>query len=250
MTARRHRAALVTGGAQGIGKAIAARFVAGGWHVVIGDIDRVAGRETAAELGPRARFVHADVGEEEAVRRLVATAVRRHGGIDAMISNAGIGCGKPVTALTLAEWQRVIAVNLTAAFLAAKYAAPHLRARRGAILHLGSTRALMSEPNSEAYAATKGGLLALTHALALSLGPEVRVNCISPGWIATDAWRRRRDRREPVLSEADHRQHPVGRVGKPEDIADLAWYLCTQAGFITGQNLVCDGGMTRKMIYV
>ena len=111
---------------------------------------------------------------------------------------------------------------------------------------IASTRP-MSEPNTEAYSASKAGLVGLTHALAMSLSP-VRVNCISPGWIVTDSWRH--DGHTTTLTEQDHAQHPVGRVGRPEDIAEMALYLCTEkAGFITGQNVVIDGGMTKKMIY-
>ena len=107
-------------------------------------------------------------------------------------------------------------------------------------MNIASTRALQSEPDTEAYAASKGGLVALTHALALSLGPEVRVNCISPGWIAHQPVRRK-----------DHAQHPAGRVGQPQDVAELVAYLLSDAaGFVTGQNFVIDGGMTKKMIYV
>ncbi len=130
-----------------------------------------------------------------------------------------------------------------------KHAVPHLRNTRGAIVNMASTRALQSEPDTEAYAATKGGMVALTHALAVSLGPEIRVNCISPGWIDTRAWQGGSDEVE-ALSQADHHQHPAGRVGTPEDIAALVAYLISpQASFITGQNVVADGGMVRKMIY-
>ena len=109
----------------------------------------------------------------------------------------------------------------------------------------------MSEPDNEAYAASKGGLVALTHALAISLGPEVRVNCVSPGWIDVSGEKKKSARRPDPPSAADHAQHPVGRVGRPEDIAEAALYLLSaRAGFITGANLVVDGGMTRKMIYV
>jgi NAD(P)-dependent dehydrogenase (short-subunit alcohol dehydrogenase family) len=149
---------------------------------------------------------------------------------------------KPVTDLSLDEWRRVLDVNLTGAFLLAKHAAPRLRQAQGAIVNIASTRALMSEPDTEAYAASKGGLVALTHALAMSLGPKVRVNCISPGWIDTAG---------EELSEADHAQHPAGRVGRPEDVAELvAWLSSPKSEFVTGANFVIDGGMTRKMIYV
>ena len=192
-----------------------------------------------------------DVGVETTARRAVKKVVGLFGRLDVLVNNAGIGISKPMTELTLKEWNRVLAVNLTAAFLFSRCAAPHLRKRRGAIINIASTRALMSEPNTEAYSASKGGIVALTHALAVSLGPEVRVNCISPGWIEVSAWRKRRGRKRPALSEADHAQHPAGRVGAPEDIAALAAYLASpEAGFITGANFVADGGMTRKMIYV
>jgi NAD(P)-dependent dehydrogenase (short-subunit alcohol dehydrogenase family) len=157
------------------------------------------------------------------------------------VGNAGIMVRKPVTELGLDEWRRVLDTNLTAAFLLAKHAAGHLRRARGAIVTIASTRALQSEPGTEAYSASKGGLVALTHALAVSLGPEVRVNCVSPGWIDTAG--------EP-LSNADHEQHPAGRVGRPEDVAALVdWLLGPESGFVTGANFVLDGGMTRKMVY-
>jgi NAD(P)-dependent dehydrogenase (short-subunit alcohol dehydrogenase family) len=147
--------------------------------------------------------------------------------------------------LTLAEWHKVIDTNLTATFLFARAAEKALRAAKGAIVTIASTRALMSEPDTESYAASKGGLVALTHALAISLGPDIRVNCISPGWIATTF------EGETKLRRKDHAQHPAGRVGKPQDIAAMTTYLldAKRAGFITGANFIVDGGMTRKMIY-
>ena len=247
------KVALVTGGAQGIGKAIAQRFLRDGMRVAILDADEEAGRET--ETGLRAlgevSFLPTDIANEDQVVEAVERTVSGFGGLDVLVNNAGISHNKPVTELTLAEWNRVIGINLTGAFLCAKHAAAALRARRGAIVNIASTRALMSEANTEAYSASKGGLVALTHALAISLGPEVRVNCVSPGWIDVSAWKKSRLAKQAVLNEADHEQHPAGRVGQPEDIASLvAWLVSDEAGFVTGANYVVDGGMTRKMIYI
>ena len=226
------RAALVTGGAQGIGRAIALALAARGWRVAVADIRK----------GHGLLFVKTDVSREADVRACVRRVVRRFGRLDGLVNNAGLANAHtgPVERLALREWNRRIGVNLSGAFLMAKHAVPHLRRARGAIVNIASTRALQSEPDTEAYAASKGGLVALTHALAISLGPEVRVNCVSPGWIA----------HQPVRQK-DHAQHPVGRVGHDDDIAELVAYLLSDAaGFITGQNFVVDGGMTRKMIYV
>ena len=156
----------------------------------------------------------------------------------------------PLDRLSLADWRTWLDSHLTGAFLCTRSALPALRAAGGAIVNIASTRAEQSEPHTEPYAAAKGGLVALTHALAISEGPAVRVNAISPGWIATDAWRKPSARRAPKLSRRDHTQHPVGRVGVPQDIASLAVFLLgPHAGFVTGQNFVVDGGMSRKMQY-
>jgi NAD(P)-dependent dehydrogenase (short-subunit alcohol dehydrogenase family) len=225
------KVAVVTGGAQGIGRAIAALLAARGWQVAVADIRQ-------SDL----YFVRTDVSREASVRACIRRVVKRFGRLDALVNNAGIARSHtgPVEKLDLREWNRRIGTNLTGPFLMAKHAASHLRRARGAIVNIASTRALQSEPDTEAYAASKGGLVALTHALAMSLGPEVRVNCVSPGWIA----------HEPV-GKKDHAQHPAGRVGRPDDIAELVDYLLSDAaGFVTAQNFVVDGGMTRKMIYV
>jgi len=128
--------------------------------------------------------------------------------------------------------------------LLARAAEKALRQARGSIVTIASTRALMSEPDTESYSASKGGIIALTHALAVSLGPDIRVNCVSPGWIET--------KKEGALRRKDHAQHPAGRVGTPRDIAEIVSWLLDQerSGFVTGANFVVDGGMTRKMIYV
>ena len=225
---------LVTGAGHGIGLAVARRLAGDGWRVVAAD------REPGADA-PGIRSVQADVADEQEVAALVDGIRTTEGRLDALVSNAGIMVRKPVKQLTLAEWSRVIGTNLTACFLLARAAEDLLRAASGGIVTIASTRAHMSEPDTESYAASKGGLVALTHALAVSLGPDVRVNCISPGWI---------DVKGEALRPDDHAQHPVGRVGRAEDIAAMAAFLLgPESGFITGAEFVVDGGMTRKMIY-
>jgi NAD(P)-dependent dehydrogenase (short-subunit alcohol dehydrogenase family) len=250
------RVVLVTGGAQGIGRGGAQAVLAAGGRVWVGDTDTEAGRACIKEwnAGESAGFLRLDVSSEASVRRWIAAAAKRFGRIDGLVNNAGIADPHtgPLEQLALAEWRRRLSVNLDGAFLCAKHALPYLREapEGGAIVNIASSRALQSEPDTEAYAASKGALLALTHALAISVGPAVRVNAISPGWIATDAWRKPSARRAPKLSAADHAQHPAGRVGTPPDSGALAAFLLSaRAGFITGENFVVDGGMVRKMQY-
>ena len=234
MTEPQRRVALVTGSARGIGQAAAARLARDGWGVVIADRDPV---------GPRVdiRSVLADVSGEAAVAQLVKDIAATEGRLDALVCNAGFMVRKPLRALTLTEWNAVLATNLSSTFLLARAAEDMLRAAQGAIVTVASTRARQSEPDTESYSASKGGLVTLTHALAVSLGPAVRVNCISPGWI---------DPRDEPLRPEDHSQHPAGRVGRPEDVAALiAWLAGPESGFVTGAEFVIDGGMTRKMIY-
>ena len=243
---------IVTGGAQGIGRGIARRLLADGMTVVIADCDAEATQEFLAEMGSPARLLAlpADVTREEDVRQLIDTTLQRCGRLDALVNNVGIGINKPVEELSLPEWNQVLAANLTAMFLAVKYAAPHLRRAHGGIVNIASTRAWQSEKHTEAYAASKGGVVALTHALAVSLGPEIRVNGICPGWIEVGDWQKASRRHSPQHREVDRLQHPVGRVGKPEDVAAMtAFLLSDEAGFLTGHCLPVDGGMTIKMIY-
>ncbi len=228
------RAALVTGGAHGIGLAVVARLARDGWRVVVADRDR-APRDLAV------RGVRADVSDEAAVAALVAGVRATEGRLDALVCNAGFMVRRPLRELGLAEWSAVLATNLTSTFLLARAAEGMLRAARGAVVTVTSTRARRSEPDTESYAASKVGLVALTHALAVSLGPEVRVNCVSPGWI---------DVTGETLRPKDHAQHPAGRVGRPEDVAAMvAWLVGAESGFATGAEFVLDGGMTRRMIY-
>lgn len=238
------KAAVITGAGHGIGRGIAEALLAAGYGLVIGEKDPA--RVKAAQkwfLGQRVSVLKTDVSREPDVRRLAAAAKSEFGGADVLVCNAAISDPKnaPVTRLTLADWNLRLAVNLTSVFLCTKHLAPLLKKRSGSIINISSTRSLMSEANSEAYAASKGGMEALTHALAISLGPEVRVNAIRPGWIDTVGEK---------LSKKANEQHPVGRVGVVSDIASLVVYLASDAAkFITGQAFTVDGGMTRKMVY-
>ena len=245
--AQRERVFLVTGGGQGIGRAVAQLLTERGAIAVVADVDAEAGREAGLP------YVRCDVSREPSVRACVRKVVSSFGRLDGLVNNAGLANPDdgPVEKLELAEWNRRIGVNLTGAFLMAKHCVRYLRRTRGAIVNIASTRALQSEPNTESYAASKGGLVALTHALAISLGPHIRVNCVSPGWIDVSALMKSSQRKPLGLTKADHAQHPSGRVGRPEDIAEIVAYLLSDAAeFVTGANFVVDGGMTRKMIYV
>jgi hypothetical protein len=229
------RVALVSGGAKGIGAAIAMRLARDGWRVVVAD------REPSGAAPPGGRYVVCDVGDETAVSALTRSVGAMEQRLDAMICNAGFMIRKPIGDLSLAEWSSVLTTNLTSTFLLVRSAETLLRAAKGAIVTIASSRARMSEANTESYSASKGGLVALTHALAISLGPDVRVNCISPGWILTKG---------PEPTAEEHAFHPAGRVGQAEDIAGLTAFLVgPESGFITGAEFVVDGGVTRKMIY-
>ena len=240
---RNNPVALITGGANGIGRAIARHLQATGWRIGVVDLP---GNRLHLVFPRQARnvvLVEGDVREQETVTRAVAALVERFGRIDALVSNAGIMIRKPLRRLTLAEWHKVIDTNLTAAFLFARAAEKQLRRAQGSIVSIASTRAFMSEPNTESYSASKGGLAALTHALAVSLGPDVRVNCVSPGWIETKNY--------GALRRKDHTQHPGGpgrQASRHRRI--VAWLLDRgRSGFVTGANFTVDGGMTRKMVY-
>ncbi|PVE56594.1 SDR family oxidoreductase [Rhizobium rhizogenes] len=220
--------AVVTSGGGLIGTGIIEALLDDGWTVACFDIKDT---KTAA------RNILCDVGNETSV--LAAFDQLGWKGLELLVNNAGIASpvNGPIHELSLADWRKVTDSHLTGAFLMTRSAVP-LMGEGASIINMVSTRAFMSEPETEAYAASKGGLVALTHALAVSLGPKIRVNAIAPGWV-TD---------ETDLRKKDHAQHSVGRVGRPKDIADAVLYLAG-AGFMTGQVLVLDGGMTRKMIY-
>lgn len=247
-----NRVVIITGGAQGIGKISALQLLENDWCVAVIDVDEEAIDELNISSGnDNLLCIHADISCEEHIQMAIEQIISAFGRIDAIVNNAVQSYFKPLSQLTLEEWNQALAVNLTAPFLFAKHAEMELRKNRGSIINICSTRALQSEPNTESYTATKGGLLSLTHGLAMSLSPDVRVNAISPGWIDVSAVRKKSVAQQIELSEADHTQHPAGRVGSGKDIANMIEFLLNpENSFITGQNFVIDGGMTKKMIYL
>jgi NAD(P)-dependent dehydrogenase (short-subunit alcohol dehydrogenase family) len=250
-----NKSVLITGGAQGIGKAMSLAFATEGARVIAVDKDQEAVdelQEYGIKKGLEIWAVQADISKLSEIKILMETIREETKRINVLINNAGIGVFKPIEEITLEEYDQVMNTNLRPAFALAKECIPFFKKQNsGVILNISSTRALMSESDNEPYAASKGALLALTHSLAISLSKyKVRVNAISPGWIEVRDWQKSSTKQKVEHSEADKNQHPVGRVGKPEDIAKAALYLCSDdAGFITGQNIVIDGGMTVKMIY-
>ena len=255
------KVAAITGAGAGIGRAIAWHFARAGYAVSITDRDRTAGREclqVMREAGVEALFVPGDVSKPADVKRWLAKTKAELGVPDVLVNNAGTEIRKDVLKLTIAEFDRVIATNLRGTFLCSQTAAKMMAARRGpkdmargAIINIASTRAFMSEPGTEGYTASKGGIIALTHGMAISLAKHrIRVNAISPGWIEVSDWQRAAAAKPPHHSKADREQHPAGRVGIPEDIAKACRFIAEDASFMTGQNLILDGGMTVKMIYV
>ncbi|MGG0177939.1 SDR family NAD(P)-dependent oxidoreductase [Gottfriedia acidiceleris] len=236
---------IITGGANGIGEGIALAFGKLGAIVFIADVNEQKGNRVVQKIeekGGRAIFFKTDVSKEEDIINLIRNVINKIGRLDILINNAGISAFKPFLSLTTDEWDLVINTNLRSVFISSREAAKVMNSG-GRIINMASTRAIMSEPNSEAYAASKGGIVSITHSLAASLQPNgITVNSISPGWIQVD--------QNEELKETDHLQHWSNRVGKPEDIAKACIYLADpENNFINGQNIIIDGGMTRKMIY-
>ncbi len=235
--------AILTGGAAGIGKAIAETLYNKGIQLWVVDKD-AEGLKHLQQVLPGIKTTCFDLSDAPAIIAFFKEVEDLWGHADILINNAGLSRFKPLQELAVEEWDYILNTNLRASFICAReFARLHPQGQYGRIVQIASTRHLMSEPGGEAYGASKGGLVSLTHALANSLsGTGITVNCISPGWIHTG----NRDSLRPI----DHAQHLSGRVGKPADIASLVLYLCQpENDFINGENIYVDGGMTRKMIY-
>ncbi|WP_400241413.1 SDR family NAD(P)-dependent oxidoreductase [Niallia sp. JL1B1071] len=243
----KEKVVIVTGASNGIGRAIATAYLQEGAYVILADIDENQGKQYLEQLDQKekALFIKTDVRNEAEIIHLVHTTKDKYGKIDILINNVGKGIFKPFYDLSIEEWDDVLNTNLRSVFLCSREVAKIMREQKngGSIINMSSSRAYMSEPNTESYSASKGGIMAITHALANSLsGAHITVNSISPGWIETKDYENLRD--------IDHDQHLSKRVGKPEDIARACLFLTNpQNNFITGTNLMVDGGMTVKMIY-
>jgi NAD(P)-dependent dehydrogenase (short-subunit alcohol dehydrogenase family) len=224
------KVALVTGASRGIGAAIAERFAQEGVRVV--GVSRA----------------DADVSDAAAVERLVEDVVERHGRLDVLVNNAAVEHEGTVVDTTPEEWDRVMAVNLRSVFLCAKYAIPHLRKTRGAIINVASVDALWAEPSLAAYCAAKGGVVALTRAIAIDHGRDgIRCMCICPSYVSTDMLEQFYDAQpDPAAARAGAAAlHPLGRISSPAEVAALAvWLSSDEASFATGQAYVLDGGLT------
>ncbi|MGQ1947878.1 SDR family NAD(P)-dependent oxidoreductase [Geofilum sp. OHC36d9] len=235
---------LVTGAGNGIGRAIAEMFYRQDCLVRIVDKDE-RGLAYMKDKYPRMMIHVADVASEKEILHVWSAVEKEWGYCDILINNAGISRFTSLPDTSTDNWDEILDVNLRAPFIFAReFARRHPRQQFGRIVNIASTRYVMSEPGGEAYGASKGGLVSLTHALANSLaGTAITVNCIAPGWIHTGDY--------AELSRADHAQHLSGRVGKPEDIAAVVKFLCQpDSDFINGEEIRVDGGMTRKMIYL
>ncbi len=220
------KTAVITGGARGIGRAVADAFLREGAFVHIIDIL------------PGNWFV-GDVSRKEDLERFAADVIEKSGQVDALVNNA-LPLMKGIDDCTWEEFSHALAVGVTAPFYLTKLLMPYF-APGASVINIASSRDRMSQSQTESYTAAKGGIAALTHAMAVSLSGKVRVNSISPGWIDTT---------DSAITGPDASQQPVGRVGKPRDIAEMVLFLCSdKAGFITGENVCIDGGMTRLMIY-
>ncbi|RXJ84444.1 SDR family oxidoreductase [Arcobacter cloacae] len=224
---------IITGASNGIGKALAKKLRK---KYQIINIDKIEKKMD------RVKFYKCDLSSKEQLLKTIEKIKKDRNKIYALINNAAIFNHISLEEQTIEEWEKIISVNLTAPYILSKEFAPLLKESKGHIINISSTRALMSESGTEAYSASKGGISSLTHALAVSLAPNVKVNSISPGWINTDV------NYKPTTS--DEEQHLSGQVGTPLDIVDTVKFLLKNRGFITGENIVVDGGMTKKMVYI
>lgn len=245
---------IVTGGGKGIGWGIATVFAQEGASVVVVDWDEAAGEKTAQELaalGGGSLFVKCDVSDEAQVKAMIQATLDRFGRIDVLVNNAGIGVYKPVLETSVEDWDRALGVNLRGVFLCSKYAIPHMQAiGKGAIVNISSVHSEATVNGVAPYAASKGGVTALTRNMAIDYGPVIRVNAIAPGWVYTPLIKSIFDSYpDPAKQQAEvERRQVMKRIGRPEDIGHAAAFLASdEASFITGTQLFVDGGLTAQL---
>ena len=244
-----NRVVVVTGGANGIGRATVESFLAAGAAVAFVDTDKEAGEKLASRFEANAvYFHHGDIAEEAALHAFAEAVKQRFGKVDYLVNNACISKKGILSECSHQDFNYVLALGVTAPYLLTRLLLP-LFSADASVVNIASSRGFMSQKDTESYSAAKGGILALTHALSISLAGKARVNSVSPGWIDTGSFHKEEDY-QPEYEAADRLQHPVGRVGVPDDIVQTIRFLCSAgAGFITGQNFTVDGGMSKLMIY-
>lgn len=239
---------VITGGANGIGRCIAENLIREGAFVVIIDTDTVSGENLVAKYGTnRISFFCGDIAEQKVLDDFAGFIAANFSCVAVLVNNACITRGG-LDSCSYDDFNYVLRVGVTAPFYLTQKLMP-IFAQGASIVNISSTRAFMSQSNTESYTAAKGGIAALTHAMSITLAGKARVNSIAPGWIDAGAYQHD-DSYIPNYSQSDDSQHPVGRVGTPDDIAQMVMFLCSdKAGFITGENITIDGGMSKMMIY-
>jgi len=245
-----NKVAVITGGVRGIGRALTLAFIEAGAKVAVIDLNGEDGERLADEIarsGGELLFRQGDVGKKEDLESFAAQVVERFGGVDYLINNAMTAHRGILSGCSYEDFTKTLQIGVTAPYYLTKLLLPHFR-EHASIVNLSSTRAFQSQSDTESYTAAKGGIAALTHALAVSLAGKVRVNSISPGWI--DTGETYDPNYVPQYTDGDRLQHPSGRVGHPQDIVRAVMFLCDERNsFINAHNLFVDGGMSKRMIY-
>lgn len=239
---------IVTGGAQGIGRAICKEILDNGNLAIMSDTDQEALEESRSFLSSRnLRTFHADAGSEADIRSLFTFASSLKLPLHGIVNSAGIAINAPITELTLEQWKIVQDTNVTSVFLTTKYGVP-LMPDGASIVNISSIRSIMTSRHTDAYSASKGAVLSLTSSLAVSLGPKIRVNAVVPGWIDVSMEKKQSQCVQEPITKEDLLLHPLEKIGTAVDIAKAVWYLLSpDSSFITGSHIVVDGGITRRL---
>lgn len=242
-----HKVCIITGGANGIGRCLVEEYAKLGCYVAFIDKDEVAGQEVLASLSGNHLFMAGDLAKKEDIEKFADLVLSKYKSIDFLINNACFSNKGILSDCSYEEFNEILHIGVTAPYLLTKLFQKNF-SKQAAIVNISSTRASMSQADTESYSAAKGGISSLTHALSISLAGKVRVNSISPGWIETGEYQHPQEVYE--ASDEDRQQHPSKRIGIPLDIARAAIFLChPENDFINGENITIDGGMSKLMIY-